>query len=107
MGAFSNAFTNEKYEEALHNARREYDKINDKAGSKRKNNLLSSYNVSPADLEILSTALYLQKVPDVLGGRLMDKVDIITKDSHLIDSSKIFSRIHPEMRDKINVREKI
>jgi len=33
---------------------REYDKINDRAGIKVKNNLLSSYDVSPADIDILS-----------------------------------------------------
>ena len=105
-GKFSTVLSEDKYEENLHSARREYDKINDRAGIKIKNNLLSSYDVSPADIDVLSSALLLKEIPQLWGNRPLNEIDIITKDSHLIDSSKIFNRTHPG-KNKINIREKI
>jgi hypothetical protein len=103
----NNAFSEKTYEDILQNARREYERINDKTGVKGRKNFLRTYNLSPTDMEILSSALYLQEFPDVFGDELLDKVNIITKDSHLIDSLKIFNNLYPRKKGKMNVLDKI
>jgi hypothetical protein len=105
-GNMSNSLGENEYEKNIQNARREYDKISDRAGANGKRNLMSSYNVSPADIDVLSGAIYLKEVPDILGGKPLNDIEVITRDSHLIDSLKIFNSANPR-HGKINVKEKI
>jgi hypothetical protein len=107
MGKLSKTFLESKYEETLQSARRDYEKIADRAGVKGRKNFLSGFNISPADVEVLSNALYLQRFPDVFGDYPTHEIEIITKDSHLIDSSKILNRLSPSRKNKINIRDTI
>jgi hypothetical protein len=105
-GKMSNAFTEGKYEENIHNAVREYSRISAKSGANAKMNFMNNYNVSPADVDVLSGAIYLKEVPDILGGKPLNDIEVITKDSHLIDSLKMFNSANPS-EGQIRVKERV
>jgi gas vesicle protein len=100
----SGAFTEEEYKSELEKANSLYRRAKNK-GEIRK--LMNGYNISPTDLEILSTAIYLEEIPDVFFDYPLDNVSIISEDSHLIDSSKIFERINPGKKGKIKVLKEL
>jgi predicted nucleic acid-binding protein len=96
----SGAFTEKEYKDELEKANSLYRKAKNPGEIKR---IMNGYNISPTDLEILSTAIYLEEVPDVFFDYPLDNISIISEDSHLIDSSRIFDRINPGKKGKIKV----
>jgi len=99
----SDAFSREKYRYDIETAIRTYDK----ASSGERKNILHNYDVSPADMEVLSSALYLQDYPSMIADKTIDKVKIITKDAHLLDSLDILNKSYATRRGKLKVMEKI
>lgn len=101
FGKLSDAFSREQYKSALQNAERAY------LASKNKGKFLREYDIGQADTDILSGALYLQDNPSIIADSAMDKVKIISKDSHLLDSLKIINKDYASKRGKIKITDKI
>jgi hypothetical protein len=80
----NNPFTREEITKALERGKREYDQESNKG------KLLCKYGLGKGDIEVFTNALYLQNVPDRVKGLKLKRVNIITKDEHLIQGVKIF-----------------
>ncbi len=97
FGKLNDAFSRDQYKTSLQDAERAY------LSSKNKDTTLRGYNISQADIDVLSEALYLHDNPSIVADSVMDKVHVISKDSHLLDSLKILDKTYATRKGKIKI----
>ncbi|MGY4883961.1 MAG: hypothetical protein ACP5NZ_00075 [Nanobdellota archaeon] len=101
FGKLNDAFSRDQYKTSLQDAERSY------LASKNKDNTLKGYNISQADIDVLSEALYLHDNPSIVADSVMDKVNVVSKDSHLLDSLKILNKSYVSKKGKIKITDNL
>lgn len=89
----------EEYEKSLNEIKRIFEK------SDKKKKFLHNCNIGDADVDVLASALYLQHYQTIHPGRRFEDVAVISDDSHLLDSGRLFKKKFFKRRKNLDIRD--